>query len=132
MVAISWLAGGLATVFLLLGWLLGGLSFAQAFVFCIGMFVANVPEGLLPTVTLSLAMAVGRMAKRHALVKNLPSVETLGCTTVICSDKTGTLTQNLMMVTQVLVDGEQLAVSGVGYRPEVISASTEPCSVPQS
>ena len=117
-VAISWLAGGLATIFLLVGWLLGGLTFAQAFVFCIGMFVANVPEGLLPTVTLSLAMAVGRMAKRHALVKNLPSVETLGCTTVICSDKTGTLTQNLMMVTQVLVDGEEIAVSGVGYRPE--------------
>jgi magnesium-transporting ATPase (P-type) len=77
-----------------------------------------VPEGLLPTVTLALAMAVQRMAKRHALVKNLASVETLGCTTVICCDKTGTLTQNLMMATEVAVDGKTVSVSGSGYRPE--------------
>ncbi len=80
-ITISWLAGGLGLTFLLVGWLLGGLDFRHAFVFFIGIFVANVPEGLLPTVTLALAMAVGRMAKRHALVKSLPSVETLGCAT---------------------------------------------------
>jgi P-type E1-E2 ATPase len=83
-------------------------------VFFIGLFVANVPEGLLPTVTLSLAMGVQRMAKRHALVKNLPSVETLGCTTVICCDKTGTLTQNLMMATEIAIDGKVVQVSGIG------------------
>jgi magnesium-transporting ATPase (P-type) len=115
--AIATLAGGLGMLFLLLGWLVAGLSFVEAFVFCIGLFVANVPEGLLPTVTLALAMGVQRMAKRHALVKNLPSVETLGCTTVICCDKTGTLTQNLMMVTQLAVQGRIVNVSGVGYQP---------------
>ena len=116
--AITALAGGLGLVFLFLGWLVAGLTFLEALVFFIGLFVANVPEGLLPTVTLSLAMGVQRMARRHALVKSLPSVETLGCTTVICCDKTGTLTQNLMMATDIAVDGKSVAVSGVGYRPQ--------------
>ncbi|MBI2229185.1 MAG: HAD-IC family P-type ATPase, partial [Deltaproteobacteria bacterium] len=116
--AIAALAGSLGLAFLLLGWLVAGLNFLEAFVFFIGLFVANVPEGLLPTVTLSLAMGVQRMAQRHALVKSLPSVETLGCTTVICCDKTGTLTQNLMMATEVAVDGKVIEVSGVGYRPQ--------------
>jgi len=116
--AITALAGGLGLMFLLLGWWVAGLTFLEALVFCIGLFVANVPEGLLPTVTLSLAMGVQRMAKRHALVKSLPSVETLGCTTVICCDKTGTLTQNLMMATEIAVDGKRIEVSGVGYRPQ--------------
>lgn len=61
---------------------------AKSFIFALGMIVAYIPEGLLPTVTLSLAIAVQRMAKEHALVKRLSAVETLGCTTVICSDKT--------------------------------------------
>jgi magnesium-transporting ATPase (P-type) len=115
--AISGLAGSLGACFLLLGWLVAGLSFVEAFVFFIGLFVANVPEGLLPTVTLSLAMGVSRMAKRHALVKNLPSVETLGSTTVICCDKTGTLTQNLMMVKEIYTDDQFIKVAGVGYQP---------------
>jgi len=115
--AITALASSLGLLLLFLGWLIGGLTFLEAFVFFVGLFVANVPEGLLPTVTLSLAMGVQRMAKRHALVKSLPSVETLGCTTVICCDKTGTLTQNLMMASEIAVDGETIQVSGVGYSP---------------
>lgn len=115
--SIAALASGLGLLFLFLGWFIGGLTFLEAFVFFIGLFVANVPEGLLPTVTLSLAMGVQRMAKRHALVKSLPAVETLGCTTVICCDKTGTLTQNLMMATEIAVDGETIHVSGIGYSP---------------
>lgn len=92
--------------------------FAQAFIFSLGMIVAFIPEGLLPTVTLALAMAVQRMAKEHALVKRLSAVETLGCTTVICSDKTGTLTQNEMTVTHAWLPGQELEVTGLGYAPE--------------
>lgn len=82
-----------------------GLSFWQNLVFAVGIIVANVPEGLLPTVTLSLALASQRMSKRNALVKNLPTVETLGAATVICTDKTGTLTQNRMVVRKVYTGG---------------------------
>lgn len=91
---------------------------AQAFVFSLGMIVAFIPEGLLPTVTLSLAMAVQRMAKEHALVKKLSSVETLGSTSVICSDKTGTLTQNEMTVNHIWLPNEELEVTGLGYDPK--------------
>ncbi|MCB4942187.1 cation-transporting P-type ATPase [Streptococcus mutans] len=88
---------------------------AQAFIFSLGMIVAFIPEGLLPTVTLSLAMAVQRMAKEHALVKKLSSVETLGATSVICSDKTGTLTQNEMTVNHVWTLNHEYEVTGQGY-----------------
>lgn len=91
---------------------------AQAFVFSLGMIVAFIPEGLLPTVTLSLAMAVQRMAKEHALVKKLSSVEALGSTSVICSDKTGTLTQNEMTVNHVWLPTQEFEVTGLGYAPE--------------
>jgi calcium-translocating P-type ATPase len=82
-----------------------GLSFWENFIFAIGIIVANVPEGLLPTVTLSLAMASQRMAKRNALIRHLPAVEALGCTTVICTDKTGTLTQNRMSAKRLFIHG---------------------------
>jgi magnesium-transporting ATPase (P-type) len=90
---------------------------AEGFIFSVGMVVAFVPEGLLPTVTLSLAMGVQRMAKRNALIKKLSSVETLGSCTVICTDKTGTLTQNEMTVREAWVSGRRLTVSGIGYEP---------------
>ncbi len=80
-----------------------GLPFWGNFMFAIGIIVANVPEGLLPTVTLSLAMATQRMARRQALVRHLPAVETLGCTSVILSDKTGTLTENRMAAREVFL-----------------------------
>lgn len=73
-------------------------------IFAIGIIVANVPEGLLATVTVSLALTAKRMASKFVLVKNLESVETLGSTSCICSDKTGTLTQNRMSVSQIFYD----------------------------
>ena len=95
---------GLGVVFFFIGQAMG-LSFWENFIFAIGIIVANVPEGLLPTVTLSLAMATQRMAKRNALIRHLPSVETLGSATVICTDKTGTLTLNRMEVKQLFLNG---------------------------
>ena len=103
---LSKVVAGIASALGLLFFAIGvaiGLPFWANAMFAIGIIVANVPEGLLPTVTLSLAMATQRMARRNALVRHLPSVETLGSTTVICSDKTGTLTQNRMCVSQVYV-----------------------------
>ncbi len=105
-------------VFLLVAITLTNVHTVEAFIFALGMVVAFVPEGLVPTVTLALALGVQRMAKDHALIKRLSAVETLGCTTVICTDKTGTLTQNEMTVTDIWLDGRSLKVTGVGYAPE--------------
>ena len=99
----------MGAIFFVLG-LFIGLGFWVSAIFGIGIIVANVPEGLLPTVTLALAMGSQRMARRHALIKQLASVETLGCTTVICTDKTGTLTENRMRVERLYVDGAELEV----------------------
>lgn len=101
---VAMLALGLGIVFFLIGHAIG-LSFWANFMFAIGIIVANVPEGLLPTVTLSLALATQRMAKRNALVRHLPAVETLGSATTILTDKTGTLTQNRMTVRELFVAG---------------------------
>jgi len=115
---ISFIAVSVGVLFFLAGFFFVKQPFAQAFIFALGMIVAFIPEGLLPTVTLSLAMAVQRMAREHALVKQLSAVETLGCTSVICSDKTGTLTQNEMTVTHVWLPNQDYDVTGQGYAPE--------------
>jgi magnesium-transporting ATPase (P-type) len=111
--ALSLCAGGV--FFLVAGAL--GMGFDDRFVFAIGVMVALVPEGLLPTLTLSLALATQRMARRRALVRQLSSVETLGETTVICTDKTGTLTENQMTVQRVWTLGGAFEVEGAGYEP---------------
>ncbi len=89
----------------------------EAFILGIGLIVAMLPEGLRPTVTLTLAMAGQRLAKKGVLVKQLSTVEELGATSVICTDKSGTLTQNQMTVREVWVAGRRLHVSGTGYEP---------------
>ena len=122
---ITYIAVGVGVLFFILAVAFAGVTVAESFIFAIGMIVAFVPEGLLPTVTLALAMGSQRMVKRHALIKRLSAVETLGCTTVICTDKTGTLTQNEMTVRSLWLSGRSsdpktgrtIAVTGTGYEP---------------
>ena len=114
-VGIIAVASGVA--FFALAEVLTPMGMSRGLVFALGMIVAFVPEGLLPTVTLALAMGTQRMARRHALVKRLSSVEALGCTSIICTDKTGTLTQNEMTVRHVFLCGARYDVDGVGYAP---------------
>jgi magnesium-transporting ATPase (P-type) len=85
--------------------------------FAIGVIVANVPEGLLPTVTLSLALATQRMARRNPLLRRLSAVETLGATTVICTDKTATLTASEMTVRRTWTPEGAFEMDGTGYAP---------------
>ncbi|WP_328714095.1 cation-transporting P-type ATPase [Nocardia salmonicida] len=94
-----------------------GRDLTESLLFAIGVTVALVPEGLLPTVTLSLARAAQRMATEHALVRRLEAVETLGATTFICTDKTGTLTRNEMQVVEVWTPCGSVTVDGAGYEP---------------
>jgi magnesium-transporting ATPase (P-type) len=114
---IAAIAVGVGALFLVVSLLVGN-PLEDGFIFAIGVTVALVPEALLPTVTLSLAWGAEQMSKRQILVRNLEAVETLGSTTFICTDKTGTLTRNQMAVVQAWTPAGHVAVRGHGYEPE--------------
>jgi P-type Ca2+ transporter type 2C len=119
-------------IFLLVGLVFVKMTFFASVMVAIGIITANVPQGLMPTLTLALSMAVVRMAKRHTLVKKLSSVETLGCTNVICTDKTGTLTTNEMSVKKIWLNDKIIDVTGRGYEPDGTFISAGIATPPQA
>ncbi|MFN3884713.1 MAG: cation-translocating P-type ATPase, partial [Rhodocyclaceae bacterium] len=112
-----WLILGLAALTFAIGIARGETAF-EMFMAAVALAVGAIPEGLPAALTITLAIGVTRLAKRHAIVRQLPAVEALGSTTVICSDKTGTLTENAMTVRALLAGGRRYELTGHGYAPE--------------
>ena len=113
---LGWGALSICAIVFLVGWMRGH-DPLDMFMIAVSLAIAAVPEGLPAVVTISLALGMREMIRRHALIRRLSSVETLGSTTVICSDKTGTLTQNEMTATRLWVDEQFISITGSGYAP---------------